>query len=187
MNSRVLVTVGPALALLLSAGCASTAPKAQFAHEIVAESRISSPDSVQVNVGAPEGVQILPWERDRLGQKIKGRIDAQKISHPRDGEGRAFEVDLQLSRYDKGNSFARAMLAGLGQMHIDGRVSVYQSPEHSLVGEFDLAKTFAWGGIYGASTSIEDIEVAFADGIADAVTGHSSTPSTGHASTASRH
>jgi hypothetical protein len=187
MNRRILIGFGPALALLLSAGCASTAPKAQFAHEIVADARISSPDSVQVNVGAPESVPILPGEKDRLGQKIKARIDAQKISHPRDGEGRAYEVDLQLSRYDKGNSFARAMLAGLGQMHIDGRVSVYQSPEHALVGEFDLAKTFAWGGIYGASTSIEDIEVAFADGIADAVTGHSSTPSTGHSGMPSKH
>ena len=63
------------------------------------------------------------------------------------------------------------MLAGLGQIHIDGTVSVYQMPEHKLVGEFTLNKTFAWGGIYGAATSIEDIENTFADGVAANVTG----------------
>jgi hypothetical protein len=35
----------------------------------------------------------------------------------------------------------------------------------------DLKKTFAWGGAYGAATSIEDIESTFADGVAAAVTG----------------
>jgi Domain of unknown function (DUF4410) len=160
-----------AVGIVLSAGCAGTAPKAQFSREIGPASRISSPDSVQVNVGAADNVAILPAEKERLGERIKSKIDAEKISNPGAGDARAYELDLQLSRYDKGNAFARAMLAGLGQIHIDGKVSVYEIPEHTLVGEFGVAKTFAWGGLYGASTSMEDIEGTFAEGIADAVTG----------------
>jgi uncharacterized protein DUF4410 len=85
-------------------------------------------------------------------------------------------VDLHLSRYDKGNAFARAMLVGLGQIHIDGKVDIYQMPDHTLVGEFDLKKTFAWGGIYGAATSMEDIEDTFADGVAATCTGQEEAP-----------
>jgi hypothetical protein len=169
--NRILASSSIALALTLSAGCAGTTPKAQFSREIVPESRIASLDSVQVNVNAANDVAILPAEMDRLAQEIKRLVDAKKTANPRVGESKAYELDLQLSRYEKGSKFARAMLAGLGQIHIDGRVSVYQNPGHALVGEFGVAKTFAWGGMYGASTSMEDIEVTFADGIADAVTG----------------
>jgi hypothetical protein len=186
MNIRTPLVLSLALAVFLSAGCASTAPKAQFSHEITSESRIASPDSVQVNVGAAEGVGILPAEKERLGEKIKAKIDAKKVANSRSGDGKIYQVDLQLSRYDKGSPFARAMLAGLGQIHLDGTVSVYQTPEHVLVGEFGVSKTFAWGGIYGASTSMEDIEGAVADGIADAVTGQDSRAGHKVASTPAR-
>jgi hypothetical protein len=45
-----------------------------------------------------------------------------------------------------------------------------------LLEEFDMQKTFAWGGVYGASTSIEEIEDTFADGVAATVTGQEHTP-----------
>jgi hypothetical protein len=57
------------------------------------------------------------------------------------------------------------------QFHIDGNVVVYQMPDHVMVGEFALRKTFAWGGIYGTATSMKNIEDAFSDGVAAAVTG----------------
>jgi hypothetical protein len=44
-------------------------------------------------------------------------------------------------------------------------------PAHDRVEEFAVQKTFAWGGIYGASTTMEDIEQSFAEGIANALTG----------------
>jgi hypothetical protein len=69
------------------------------------------------------------------------------------------------------------MLVGLGQIHIEGKVSLYQMPARTLVGEFDLKKTFAWGGIYGAATSMDDIENTFSDGVAAAVTGQNGEPS----------
>jgi hypothetical protein len=41
-------------------------------------------------------------------------------------------------------------------------------PEERKVAEFTADKTFAWGGIYGGSTSMEDVEHGFAEGIAEA-------------------
>jgi hypothetical protein len=43
-------------------------------------------------------------------------------------------------------------------------------PGNEKISDFLVAKTFAWGGIYGASTSMEDIERTFADGVAAALT-----------------
>ena len=62
------------------------------------------------------------------------------------------------------------MLVGLGQIHIDAKASVFLLPERMKVSEFDIDKTFAWGGIYGGPTSIEDVEHGFAEGVAQAVT-----------------
>ncbi len=38
--------------------------------------------------------------------------------------------------------------------------------------ESPVYKTFAWGGIYGGVTRMEDVEQGLAGGIATAVTGH---------------
>lgn len=159
-----------AVAALTAAGCAGTAPRPEFSHTATVV-RLTAADAVQVNVTTAGDAQVLPEEQTRLAQKIKLRIDNRKLAQQLPGDARNFELDLQLSRYERGNAFARAMLAGLGQIHIAGKVRIYQMPAHELVTEFDLAKTFAWGGIYGASTSIEDIENSFADGVAAAITG----------------
>ena len=168
-----LPTVAASLVVIALAGCAQTPPKPTFSHEIVADARVASPDKTQVSVDAPESLQVLPSERDRLAQKIQTKIDDRKITNVSNATARAYAVELHLTRYEKGNKFARFMLAGLGQIHIDGKVDLYQMPEHKLIGEFDLKKTFAWGGVYGATTDIEQIELTFADGVAAAVTGQS--------------
>lgn len=171
---------GGALVILivLTAGCASTVPKANFTHEIASNARVSSNDQAQVQVDAAETVKILPSERQRLSEKIQARVDSRKQANTSatGATTRTYEVDLHLTRYDKGNAFARAMLAGLGQIHIDGTITVYQMPEHTVIGEFQLQKTFAWGGIYGAATSMDDIENTFADAVAATVTGQKEDP-----------
>jgi Domain of unknown function (DUF4410) len=157
-------------------GCAGTAPKPDFTHPIAAETRVGAADQTVVSVDAAEGVKILPRERDRIAQTIQQKIDVRKITNPGAGASRSFAVTLRLTQYEKGNAFARAMLAGVGQIHIDGTVQIYEMPDHNLVGEFQLSKTFAWGGIYGAATSIEDIEGTFADAVAATVTGQNEKP-----------
>ena len=94
-------------------------------------------------------------ETERVASKIKSKIDERKANNPRAGGPHAYQVLVHVSRYEKGNAFARFMLAGMGQIHVDGTVSLYQMPEHTLAGQFDLQKTFAWGGVYGASVSVE--------------------------------
>lgn len=174
-NRSVVLAAGMLVAISLT-GCATTVPTAEFSHEIVAGATVHATDTVKVNVNAADGLKILPEEKERIAEKVALKIDARKAANAGGAAARVYEVDLRLTRYDKGNAFARAMLAGLGQIHVEGVVSVYQMPEHTAVGEFTLKKTFAWGGIYGAATSIEDIEDTFADGVAAAVTGQKEAP-----------
>jgi hypothetical protein len=114
---------------------------------------------------------MLESEKSRLNEKIRQKINDRKMSNRTAGSGKSYEVDLFVTRYDKGSAFARAMLAGLGQIHLDGDVTVLEMPARHPVGNFSISKTFAWGGIYGGTTNMEDIETIFADGVAAAVTG----------------
>lgn len=75
-----------------------------------------------------------------------------------------------MTRYDKGSALARAMLAGIGRIHVDAKVTVFALSQRQKIAEFDIDKMFAWGGIYGALTSVEDVEQGFAEGVAEAVT-----------------
>jgi hypothetical protein len=158
-------------AIALLAGCATTVPRAQFSKEMTSSLRVSSGDAVKVTVDAGKGVTILPYQQERFTQEIEQDINARKMTNPQLGTGRDYEVDVHVTRYQRGNAFARAMLMGLGQIHIDGNVDVFLMPEHRLLEAFALKKTFAWGGIYGAATSIKVIERTFANGVAAAVTG----------------
>lgn len=166
-----------ALGAMGLAGCAGSVPKATFSHQIATNARVAANDQAVVQVDAAADVKILSSDTQRLSEKIKMKVDARKLANAANaGDPRNYSIDVHLTRYDKGSAFARAMLAGLGQIHIEGTVSVYRMPEHELVGEFQLSKTFAWGGIYGASTSMDDIENTFADGVAASVTGQEEEP-----------
>ncbi len=167
----VINLIGFTLAIILINGCAGTTPKPVFTKQIAPESQIAAKDEAKVQVEAGSGVTMLEAERIRLGKKIKQKINERKITNSPDSAANTYEIYLVITKYEKGNAFARAMLAGLGQIHIDGNVSVFEMPGRTPLGNFSISKTFAWGGIYGASTSMEDIETTFADGVAAALTG----------------
>jgi len=161
------------LGVLALAGCATTAPTAEFAKRINPQSAVRAGDTAKTVVDVAPGVQIYDYEKARLTQVIEGKIATEEIRSKAAGQARVYEVDVKLVQYERGNSFARAMLAGLGQIHIAGDVTIYLMPARTKIGEFTIKKTFAWGGIYGGMTTMETVEQGFAGGIAAAVTGQS--------------
>ena len=159
-----------AAVIIMVAGCATTVPTPEFTKQIVPESRMGAKDEAAVKVEAGSGVAMLDSEKMRVAEKIKQKIDARKVTNSRNTT-KTYEINLVMTKYEKGNAFARAMFAGLGQIHINADVAVFEMPERTPVGNFSLSKTFAWGGIYGGTTGMEDIETTFADGVALALTG----------------
>jgi hypothetical protein len=73
---------------------------------------------------------------------------------------------LVVTNYDEGNAFLRFLLAGLGQIHIDGTLTLEDSGRESLA-KYVVNKTFAWGGLHGATTTIEAVEEGFAEAVAE--------------------
>ena len=160
-----------ASAVILTTGCATTVPKPDFTKQIATESQIAAKDEVNVMVEAVSGVTMLESEKIRVAEKIKQKIDERKVTNNQGVSSKTYEINLVITKYEKGNAFARAILVGLGQIHLEGDIAVFEMPGRIPVGNFSISKTFAWGGIYGGITRMEDIETTFADGVAAALTG----------------
>ena len=86
-------------------------------------------------------------------------------------DSETLHATIAFTRYDEGNAFARFMLAGLGQIHIDAEVTLEDRVLQTVIGKFEVTKTFAWGGIYGGATRINDVEEGFAEAVAKVVLG----------------
>lgn len=156
----------------LLAGCAGTVPKATFITPPAKDTRVRAGDSVKVSVLTSAGVEMLDGERLHLGEAIAQKLAEFQTLNAATGAPAAYEVEVVVSRFEKGNALARAVLAGLGQIRIEARVRLLMAENRSMVSAFVVKKTFAWGGMYGVMTGMEDIEPAFAEGVAAALTGH---------------
>jgi hypothetical protein len=165
-NSRAIACC----VLFVMAGCATSPPKPKFDHVISQHVRFAKSDMVEIVVATKDRVEIADFEKQRFAETIKTKIAEKQATSAEERLPLAYSVEVTLTRYDKGSALARAFLAGLGQIHVDGEIRVFSAPAHVALEEFTLEKTFAWGGIYGSSTSIEDIEKTFAEGVANALT-----------------
>jgi hypothetical protein len=178
MNSKTVRTLHFCAAMVgvtLVAACASTTPKAEYSKDLTSQYRIDADDHAQVNVSAGAGVEITDLEEQRIARLISSDLEAMRLHNVANNDPKNCVVEVTITRYQKGNAFARAMLAGLGQIHIDANVKILAGTGNEKLADFTLTKTFAWGGIYGASTSMEDIEKTFASGVATSLTGQEET------------
>ena len=75
------------------------------------------------------------------------------------------QIVVNITRYDKGSAFGRLMLAVIGGMHIDADVILNDYASKECLARYETKKTFAWGGIYGGMTRIEDIEEGFSKAV----------------------
>ncbi|MBD3790417.1 MAG: DUF4410 domain-containing protein [Campylobacterales bacterium] len=157
--------------ILIFSGCTATsAPEPTNMKAQSKEFKIDANDVLTVSVNSNPDVTITEDSKHRIEQKIVSEINTHKLQNTNVDKVKKYHLAVQLTKYDKGNAFARMMLAGLGQIHIDSNTNVLVLPQKTKVAEFTLDKTFAWGGLYGAGTTIETVEDGFAKGIAEAVT-----------------
>jgi hypothetical protein len=162
------VTASLAFSILLG-GCATTAPNANFSASLASGEAVDSNDKVEVALSRAREVELPSYDMERLKVRIAEKIEFERGLVGGVNKARNIKIEVFVTKYDKGSVVARAMLAGLGQMHIDCRVKIIDKDKGVVLGDFNIDKTFAWGGIYGAVTSMEDIEHGLADGIAKAV------------------
>lgn len=172
----VSVIVGLFILSLCLAGCASSKGSVGPVATIKEDISLTKYENVLIEVQNNENVQITTSDKERILMQI---IAAIKKDYParfkRINEGSADPVTLKaivnITRYDKGNAFARAMLAGLGQMKIAADVTLIDCVSSESLCKYEATKTFAWGGMYGAVTSMETIEGGFAKAVAEGIVG----------------
>jgi hypothetical protein len=126
-----------------------------------------------VSAEAASGVAMTPENLARVTARVKAEIQdrlpgAFLVVNPA-APGQAMRIKLLFTRYDEGNAFARFMLAGLGQIHLDADVTLIDSVSGAVVARYQIAKTFAFGGVYGGTTNMGDVEKGFAKSVADAI------------------
>jgi opacity protein-like surface antigen len=122
--------------------------------------------TVIVEVKNNPDVALTATDNNRIQTQIVANLRKEypnkfKEVNPAKTDAQTLQAIVNITKYDKGNAFARFMLAGLGGMHIDADITLNDLSTGQCLGKSECKKTFAWGGIYGGSTKIEDIEEGF--------------------------
>jgi len=152
-----------AAALVLS-NCATSTPNAIYVTPLTAV--ISQGDGVRTLVTTTDA-RMSEGERQMLGDQITQ--DVQSLAQPGSGTPRHYELEVNITRFSRGNGFVRTAMPGMGQIHLDGVVSVYQLPKRTKVGEFIINKGFFIGGLYGVTVNMNTIASTFAQAVAKTV------------------
>ncbi|WP_448382320.1 DUF4410 domain-containing protein [Desulfosoma sp.] len=167
------------LAGLVVSGCASTPGKIQPA-ESVPPGELSryTKISITITMSGDAASKVPKTDCERIATLVAQKIRELDPNRFRDfaatpNDPQTLHVVINLTRYDAGSAFARAMFAGLGQIHIDADVILEDGAQQKNLGRFKVSKSFAGGGIYGAATGIDDVQEGFAAAVAKAVLGQS--------------
>ena len=162
---------------MLSTGCASTAGSAKVLASRAKDESLGRYTKVAFVTSAQgDAAQMTTADRERIVALVARKVKERAPTRFTDLAAAATDpetlrVSIAFRRYQEGNAFARFMLAGLGQIHIDADVTLEDEARRAALAKYDVTKTFAWGGIYGGSTSIKDVEDGFAEAVAKVVLG----------------
>lgn len=166
--TRLVNVVVVAVVSAVLAGCASTAGSAKAVTGVPKDDVLGRYTKVAfVTSAGGDATPMSSVDRDRIValviRKLKDRAPARFAE--------LAPVTIAFTRYDEGSQFARFMLAGLGQIRINADVTLEDATQDAALAKYEVTKTFAWGGIYGASTTIRDVQDGFAEAVANVVLG----------------
>ncbi|WP_232280964.1 DUF4410 domain-containing protein [Novosphingobium nitrogenifigens] len=146
---------------------------------------------VDVKVELAEGV----WATDQDREDIRSKILAQLATLPQAAPAQAvpaqtgptqpgtpqpgtpnatalsYKMVVKLTRFKQGSAAARMIMIGLGQIHIDGEVTLTDG-DGKVAGQYKITKTMAAGGLVGGMTSTSDVENGFAKSVVAAINHH---------------
>ncbi|MEO5599031.1 MAG: DUF4410 domain-containing protein [Novosphingobium sp.] len=161
------------LGMVLLAGCASAKTKPTVLQSLPSEIKLPVRVS-SVTVDAAEGIWVSDEDRMLVQQKIRSRLDALPVTDAT-MQGPVYAMRVLFTRFDHGSSAARLGMIGLGQIHMNGTVSLVDQTG-KLCGEYKIGKGLVLGGIAGGLTSTSDVEDGFAKSVVAILTPKAETP-----------
>ena len=172
---------------LTLAGCAGSAPEPVFVLPFETPERplegytqmiLTYEAKPEVEMPEHEQIRVVAFVKQELERRAPGRFvfvkDAKKTStaattsgEPAPETEKTVRLHILFTEYDEGDALARFMIAGAGQIRIGTAVKLRDQATDELLGEYEVSKQFAFGGIYGASTDVADVEEGLAKGIVE--------------------
>ncbi|MBI1893281.1 MAG: DUF4410 domain-containing protein [Candidatus Rokubacteria bacterium] len=155
-----------------ASGCASTPGSITPITQLKEGVKLANFSNLSIEVKHADDVSMMSTDRERILNLLIARIKKEapgrfkEINSSTPGPS-TLHISVNVTRYEKGSAFARFMLAGLGQIKIDAQVVLEDREKQEPLGRYEVTKTFAWGGIYGGATRIEDVEEGFTTAIVD--------------------
>lgn len=172
-----------ALAVML-AGCAGSTTPPTIMQKMTVDT--AAPVHVtDVKVELAEGV----WATDQDREDIRSKILAQLATLPTQANptqagptqpgtpqpatpnAPSYKMVVKLTRFKQGSAAARMIMIGLGQIHIDGEVTLTDG-DGKVAGQYKITKTLAAGGLVGGMTSTSDVENGFAKSVVAVINHH---------------
>ena len=98
-----------AVSLLLS-GCAGSAPKPTFVQAPKEDALVDFNDEASVLVKPGSGVEMIETDIQRLSQVISQKINEKKVNNASGEEVSSYEVEVNVTRYEKGNEGGGVLL-----------------------------------------------------------------------------
>jgi len=156
--------------VILSSGCAGSAAGYKVLQPLKEGVDLKSYTNLDLKAESKEKVPMTSDDMERIINKIIKKVQEEAPTrfeeiNPTVTKPSTVQYAIIFTRYDKGSAFARAMLAGLGQIHIDADIDVKDKTEDEVLAKYRIKKTFSLGGIYGGTTGIEDVQDGFAGGV----------------------
>ena len=165
--------------ITLMAGCASTGGSHKLVTAPMSSTQAGKYTALMVSVQAAPNVALSQSDSFRMTKLIVEDVKSDasnrfKGINPLVPNSTTLEASVVIKRYDEGDAFYRLMLMGLGQIHIDAEVALVDSATKNKLAQYEVTKTFAWGGYFGALIGIKDVEVGFCKAVADSILGNDS-------------
>jgi len=156
--------------LFILSGCAGSPAGVDIVQPLNSEVNLTQYKFLELIATSDEDILITNSDKERIVGLVQSKINEKNPDRFKFVNGEklvspSIKATINIRTYEKGNAFARAMLVGLGQIHIEGDLILEDISTNMILGKFDITKTFAWGGIYGGVTRIEDVEDGFAEAI----------------------
>ena len=150
--------------LFLIAACGTTTLNLKSTEYVV---DLSQYKSITIQTSTAQSVAVPEPSQSRIKGLIKSEILAccrERFENISLGDPGANDLllNVKFTIYEEGNRFARFMLAGLGSMQLHADIEIKHAATGKLIYGGDAGKTFAWGGIYGAVTGMDELELGLA-------------------------
>ena|SRR5690348_2336727 len=172
-TSRIFSRFALLSALAALAACATDAASPDQVMHALTPEQIATLHVTDISGEVQSGVAMTQFELDHVVELVKSHMTRdlpQVMTAANDnGASKTTMIKIVVTEYDEGNAVARFMLAGIGQIKLGGDVIFVDKATGQEIGRYKLSKQFAFGGIYGGLTRMQDVEEGFAKSVVEIV------------------